>query len=676
MPKKKFTIKDCCSRYLIICMWVIFFGVLTIARYGWLQLVRGSELANRSYEMMTNKVVSHHPRGKIVDRDGAELAVSIMTGSLYADPEDMEDKLPNGKSVRNPRNVRQLAAKLLAPILKIDESRLFAKFSVPESRFQWIKRGLEPKEEQAIRQIIRENKLPGLHFEMESKRYYTKKKMAAQVLGFVGLDDKGGSGVELTLDKELKGRQTSKIQFYDGAQSRIYDEGVKDTVEIKLPTVYLTLDSHMQYVLEEAIDDAVLSYNAAGAAAVIMDPYTGEILAMTSRPTFDPNEYDEYAMETWNNKGVTFVYEPGSVFKPIVGCIGMTKGVVSPGTQFYDAGHITVADRTFQNWDGEGGGWITFTDVIKNSVNTGMIQLGKLIGKKDMVEGAKNFGFGKATGVDLPGEEDGLLYAKDMWDPDLASFSIGQGIAVTPLQELRAICAIANGGELVKPYIVKQIVDADGKVIKEGKKEVIRNVITEDVASQMRGMMEKVVSEGGGKRAAIKGYKIAGKTGTAEKLAEGGGYAAGKYIASFVGFVPADKPKYAMLVMIDTPRGSRFYGSQVSAPIFRDVLQQILVLKGIQPSSNEGLPSLEEMNQLSKKIADKQKPKPIPKLQNLPNGKIKLPKFQYVDIRKATEILSESKLKLRPYGEGEAYDQKPAPGTEVDPNTTVEIWFR
>lgn len=669
--KSDVTLKDCLVRYTWVCVGVVVFSFIILARYAWLQLYRGEELSKKSNEMVTSNVASHHPRGKIVDRDGVELAVSIMTGSLFADPVDMVDKNPNSN-----RNVRQLAAKLLAPVLKIDEGVLFRKFSVPESRFQWIKRMLDPKEEAEVRRIIKENKLPGLQFQKESKRFYTKKKMAAQVLGFVGLDDKGGSGIEYILDKELKGRITKQRQSVDSRQDRIYDEGVKDPVEVKLPTVYLTLDSHMQYVLEQAIDDAVATHNAAGAAAIIMDPYTGEILSMVSRPTFDPNEYDEYPMANISNKGIHMIYEPGSVFKPIVGCIGMTKGVVTPGTQYYDAGRIKVADRVFQNWDGEGGGWITFTDVIKNSVNTGMVQLGQSIGKKSMVEGAKNFGFGKETGIELSGEESGMLYKKDMWDPDLASFSIGQGIAVTALQELRAICAIANGGELVKPYIIKKIVDADGNVIREGKKEVVREVITEKVAADMRGMMEKVVSEGGGKRAAIKGYKIAGKTGTAEKLAENGGYAAGKYIASFVGFVPADKPKYAMLVMIDTPKGDRFYGSQVSAPVFRDVLQQVLVLKGIQPNSNEGLPSMEEINQLSRKVLEKKKPVPDPKLEKLPNGKLKLPAFQNVDIRKATEILEGGKLRIRPYGVGQAYNQKPAPGTEVDPNSVVEIWFR
>ena len=672
--RPRFSFNECRQRYALICVLVCMCCLAIFLRYGWLQLVRGNALKKQAAEYATNNVVTHHPRGRIVDRDGAELAISVMTGALYADPEAMVEKV-GASSSKPPRDVRAEAARLLAPVLEMSEARLLAKFSVPESRFQWIKRMITPREYKEIRRIIKENNLPGLHFEPESKRFYPKKKAAAQVLGFVGWDDEGKSGIELQLDKELKGRKTKQRQSFDSHQSRIYDEGVKAPVEDKLPTVYLTIDSPMQFVLEEAVDNAMRQYSAAGAAAVIMDPYTGEILAMASRPTFDPNEYDEYPIESWNNKVVSFIYEPGSVFKPIVGSIGLTNGVVTPYTDFYDKGYIKIADRVFRNWDNEGLGHLSFTDVIKYSNNVGMIQLGQRIGKKAMVEGAKSFGFGQETGVDLPGEESGILYDKNMWDPDLASFSIGQGIAVTPLQELRAICAIANGGELVKPYVVKKIVDADGTVLREGKKEVVRNVITESVAMQMRGMMEKVVSEGGGRMASIKGYRIAGKTGTAEKLDPNGGYTPGKYIASFVGFVPADKPKYAMLVMVDTPKGDRFYGSQVSAPIFRDVLQQILVLKGIQPSSKEGLPSLDEMHKLSQRLGSYAAPMPNPKVQVLKNGKLKLPDFKGVSIRKATEVLEQGKLRLRPYGEGKAYQQKPLPGTEVEPNSTVEIWF-
>ena len=450
--------------------------------------------------------------------------------------------------------------------------------------------------------------------------------------------------------------------------------------------MYLTLDSKMQYVLEDAMDDAINRTKAKGAAAIIMDPYTGEILGMASRPTFDPNNFGKYNPDTWSNKAISMIYEPGSVFKPIVGCMGLTEGIITPDTIFQDDGSIRIADRVIHNWDGEGLGPVPFSTIIKFSINTGMVQLGMQLGADLLISYAKKFGFGSPTGIDLPGEEYGILYdPKMMYEPDVATMAIGQGVAVTPIQVLRAICAIANGGELLQPYIVKKVVAPDGTVLSEGQKHVVRNVITPQVARQMRDMMEKVVSEGGGKPAAIKGYRIAGKavhsdfvriagkTGTAEKLAEGGGYAAGKYIASFVGFVPADKPMYAMLVMLDTPQGA-FYGSQVSAPIFRDTLQQILVAKGIQPASSEGLPSFEEMNAVGAKEAAKKRP--APQLQLLPGGKIKLPDFNGIDMRLAAELLQQGRLRMKPYGSGHAYRQRPAPGTEVDEGATVEIWFR
>jgi cell division protein FtsI (penicillin-binding protein 3)/stage V sporulation protein D (sporulation-specific penicillin-binding protein) len=426
-------------------------------------------------------------------------------------------------------------------------------------------------------------------------------------------------------------------------------------------------------VLEDAMDDAIARTRAKGAAAIIMDPYTGEILGMASRPTFDPNSFYKYSPETWNNKAVSMIYEPGSVFKPIVGCMGLTEGIITPNTVFQDNGSIRIADRVIHNWDGEGMGAVPFSEIIKFSINTGMVQLGMMLGADRLIGYAKKFGFGSPTGIDLPGEENGILYdPKMMYEPDVATMAIGQGVAVTPIQVLRAICAIANGGELLQPYIVKKIVAPDGTVLREGEKHVVRNVITPEVASQMRAMMEKVVSEGGGKPAAIKGYRIAGKTGTAEKLAEGGGYAAGQYIASFVGFVPADKPMYAMLVMLDTPQGA-FYGSQVSAPIFRDTLQQILVAKGIQPASSEGLPSFEEMNAVASKAESALKK--LPEITLLPNGKIKLPDFKGVDMRYTAELLQQGHLRLKPYGSGIAYQQRPAPDTEVDEGTTVEVWF-
>lgn len=672
---RRFTHKDCRDRFFWMSMLLVllFFGV--IVRLGWLQIVRANDLSRQSQDQLTADLTQKHPRGRIVDRDGEELAVSIMTGSLYVDPEGMSDDPALNKAMPQ-RDARRIAADLLAPVLKMDKERLYGIFT-GGGRFVWLKRTMDPKDEEKVRKLIQENKLSGLHFLQESKRYYTKKRTAAQILGFIGTDDVGLSGIEYQLNDILKGKDTKYSLMLDSKGRQILGSLMSDSakgmqkLQEQLPTVYLTLDSKMQYVLEDAMDDAIARTRAKGAAAIIMDPYTGEILGMASRPTFDPNTFYKYSQESWNNKAVSMIYEPGSVFKPIVGCMGLTEGIISPDTIFNDSGSIRIADRIIHNWDGEGLGYVPFSTIIKFSINTGMVQLGMSLGADRLISYAKKFGFGSPTGIDLPGEEHGILYdPKMMYEPDVATMAIGQGIAVTPIQVLRAICAIANGGELLKPYIIKKIEAPDGTIIKEGQKQVVRNVITPQVAAQMRAMMEKVVSEGGGKTAAIKGYRIAGKTGTAEKLAEGGGYAAGKYIASFVGFVPADKPKYAMLVMLDTPQGA-FYGSQVSAPIFRDTLQQILVAKGIQPTNREGLPSFDMMNDAKAK----QKSQKLPQILLLPNGKVKLPDFKGIDMRYTAELLQQGHIRLKPYGSGIAYQQRPAPGTEVAEGATVEVWF-
>lgn len=660
------------KRYAYLGFTVLLLCVCVVVKLFWVQVVNADELQKKAADKLTANIDKKNPRGKIVDRNGEELAVSIMSGSLYVDPLNMKDD-PALTGQKAFRDVRRLSANLLAPVLKMDADELYKDFNEP-LHFMYLKRTMEPKEVEAVKKIIKENKLPGIHFLEESKRYYTKKHAAAQVIGFVGTDDKGLSGIELELDSALQGKETKYKAFFDTAGNQIlgreYQKGERKN---NLSTVYLTLDGKMQYVLEDAMDDAIKRTKAKGAAAIIMDPYTGEILGMASRPTFDPNEFGKYPSASWSNKAVSMIYEPGSVFKPIVGCMGLTEGIITPNTLIQDDGSIKIADRVIHNWDGEGMGLVPFSEVIKFSINTGMVQLGMKLGAHKLIDYSKKFGFGEPTKIDLPGEESGILYApENMYEPDIATMAIGQGIAVTPLQMLRAICAIANGGELLQPYIVKEVVDADGNVIQKGEKKIVRRVLTEQVAQQMRLMMEKVVSEGGGKPAAIKGYRIAGKTGTAEKLAEGGGYAAGEYIASFVGFVPADKPKYAMLVMLDTPQGA-FYGSQVSAPIFRDTLQQILVAKGIQPSSSEGLPSFSEMGTDGRKEPAAIK---LPQLLQAEDGKIKLPDFTGVNMRQAADILGQGSLRLLPYGSGSAYQQKPPAGSTVAQGDTVEIWFK
>lgn len=666
--RKTFYLRDGKKRFWRLCKF-IFLGVLiVVGRLVWIQLVHGSDMAELSISQTMGINIVSSPRGAIVDRDGEELAVSIMSKSLYADPVAMEDH-PESDAAKSGRNVKRLAADLLAAPLGISAESLYSDFTIEGARFVWIKRTLSPEMAEKVQLIIKENNLPGFHFLEESKRYYTKGTMAAQVLGFVGTDDVGLSGIELAMDSIIKARSKEMQETTDAVGNPIGESSMEDMRPQNMPTVYLTIDSKIQFVLEDALDRAMKETKSRAAAAILMDPHTGAVLGMASRPTFDPNDFGEYPVSTWTNRAISIIYEPGSVFKPIVGCMGLSENIITPQTVFEDKGSIKIADRVIRNWDGEGRGQVPFEDIIKYSINTGMVQLGMQLGANQMIDYSKKFGFGQPTGIELPGEESGILYRpEDMYEPDIATMAIGQGIAVTPLQMLRAICAIANGGELLEPYIIDKIVMPDGRVLRQGQKKVVRRVITEDVAGQMRMMMEKVVSEGGGKPAHIAGYQIAGKTGTAEKLAEQGGYAPGEYIASFVGFVPAANPQYAMLVMLDTPQGA-FYGSQVSAPVFKDTLQQILVAKGIQPSTHEGLPSFEE------DAKDKAKAVKVPVMEFLPDNKVKIPDFTGLDMRQTAELVQRGHLVLVPYGSGRAKKQSLPPGTVAAEGTKLEIWF-
>lgn len=666
--RKTFYLRDGKKRFWRLCKF-IFLGVLiVVGRLVWIQLVHGSDMAELSISQTMGINIVSSPRGAIVDRDGEELAVSIMSKSLYADPVAMEDH-PESDAAKSGRNVKRLAADLLAAPLGISAESLYSDFTIEGARFVWIKRTLSPEMAEKVQLIIKKNNLPGLHFLEESKRYYTKGTMAAQVLGFVGTDDVGLSGIELAMDSIIKARSKEMQETTDAVGNPIGESSMEDMRPQNMPTVYLTIDSKIQFVLEDALDRAMKETKSRAAAAILMDPHTGAVLGMASRPTFDPNDFGEYPVSTWTNRAISIIYEPGSVFKPIVGCMGLSENIITPQTVFEDKGSIKIADRVIRNWDGEGRGQVPFEDIIKYSINTGMVQLGMQLGANQMIDYSKKFGFGQPTGIELPGEESGILYRpEDMYEPDIATMAIGQGIAVTPLQMLRAICAIANGGELLEPYIIDKIVMPDGRVLRQGQKKIVRRVITEDVAGQMRMMMEKVVSEGGGKPAHIAGYQIAGKTGTAEKLAEQGGYAPGEYIASFVGFVPAANPQYAMLVMLDTPQGA-FYGSQVSAPVFKDTLQQILVAKGIQPSTHEGLPSFEE------DAKDKAKAVKVPVMEFLPDNKVKIPDFTGLDMRQTAELVQRGHLVLVPYGSGRAKKQSLPPGTVAAEGTKLEIWF-
>lgn len=635
------------------------FGVMVL-RYAWLQLVQGDNLAQRMREQVGSDFAIQSPRGTILDRNGREMAVSVMTKSLYVDPNHVKD--PD-----------ELAANL-APLINMPEQEILDDINVGGG-FVWIKRRMEHDEYEQVRAMIRENKYTDcLGFRDEAKRYYPNDMLAANVIGFVGTDDKGLDGIEQGLDSLLKGEVKEKFLTTDRQNRPILDSIFSSQRSYQgeyCKSVELTLDSSIQFIVEQELDRAMAENNPKGITCVVMDPKTGEILAMASRPSYNPNRFWDYQPEVWKNKAVSFIYEPGSTFKSVVAAAALQEKVVSPNQVFVDPGYVMVSGRRIQNWSGTSFGTVTFTDVVKQSLNTGFAQVGLRLGAHKLTEYAKLFGFGTPTGIELPGEESGLLFnPDDMRDSDTATMSIGQSIAVTPLQLVTAMSAIANDGVLLKPHIVKTITNADGSVYEEKGTTEVRRTIESATDKTLVGLLEQVVASGGGKKAAVKGYRIAGKTGTAQKIRpDGTGYMDGRYIASFCGFAPVEDPRVTVLVIIDDPGTGNYYGGQIAAPVAKRIFTQLFRYMHIEPSSDP----FAGMNQK----AAQTKPKTTATYTGeVPEGKVVVPDFSGKSLREAAQLASERGLNCDPEGSGYAVSQNIPANTLVDKGTSVTVTFQ
>ena len=437
-------------------------------------------------------------------------------------------------------------------------------------------------------------------FIQESKRYYPNDMLAANVIGFVGTDDKGLDGIEQQFDGMIKGEEQTASIFTDALARPILDSVFmkNSPVDANCKNIQLTINAQYQFIVEKALDKAMIDHGAESVTAIVMNPQNGDILAMASRPSYDPNNFHKYDPNVWKNRAVSDIYEPGSTFKSIVAAAGFQEKIVSPTDIFVDPGRIEVSGRTIQNWSGDSFGTVTFLDVVKNSINTGFARLGLELGGERLMNYARKFGFGEPTGIELPGEESGILFnPKDMVASDVATSSIGQSIAVTPLQMVTAMSAIANDGVLLKPHIVKAIYNADGSVYQKMEREEVRRCIDSDVDKTLKSVLEQVVSTGGGSKASIEGYHIAGKTGTAQKIdMVHGGYMPGRYIASFCGFGPVEDPQFTVLVIINDPAGGQYYGGQIAAPIAHDIFVQLFRYANIKPiNGNQSL--LDDINE-------------------------------------------------------------------------------
>ena len=646
---------------------LVMIGVLVILvfRYAYLQIVQGDALAQRMRDQSGYEFRIQSLRGAILDRSGKELAVSSMTKSLFVDPNHVYD-------THTPEEI----ASDIAPLIGLTEQDILDDIA-RGGGFVWVKRRLEHTEYEAVRAVIREKGYSDcLGFQNEAKRYYPNDALAANVIGFVGTDDEGLDGVEQALDPLLKGEVREERLTVDGQRRPILDSifaGRRVYGSDYCKTVSLTIDSTIQFMVEQELDRAMAENNPDSITAIVMDPKTGEILAMASRPSYNPNRFWEYPQENWKNRAVAFIYEPGSTFKAVVAGAALQEGIVTPNQVFFDPGYVMVSGRRIQNWSNESYGAVTFTDIVKKSLNTGFAQVGLSLGAEKMMHYTRVFGFGERTGIDLPGEEEGILFsADDMRDSDIATTAIGQSIAVTPLQLVTAMAAIANGGTLMHPYIVREIRNPDGSVYEERTPREIRRVLEPTVDRTLIGLLEQVVASGGGKKAEVKGYRIAGKTGTAQKIRrETAGYLEGRYIASFCGFAPVEDPIFTVLVMIDDPRGGDFYGGQIAAPVASRIFTQLLRYAHVEPSSN----TFAETTGETEKGRSDDEEKRMEAAATPPEGKAVVPDFTGLSLREAARLAELRGLTFESEGTGAAVSQSLSVNDIVDQGERVKVYF-
>lgn len=626
-------------------------AVVLVGRLFFLQIIDKSDLQAKNLSQVQVDRKLQSPRGTIYDRNGRPLAMSVVTKSLYADPK-MIKQSPSG------------IAELIAPYVTMSKEDIVKSLQA-DTAFVWIDRMMDPEKSKAVAQLIADKNLEGLNFVEESKRYYPNGNLAAQVLGFVGTDDKGLDGLEMVLDDELKGGIQKELVATDRKGNAIFGSVLSKYLPDKGKSVTLTIDASIQFIAERALDKAMEDTGAKHASVIVMDPKTGEILAMANRPTYDPNYYSQGSEEDFKNIAVTNLYEPGSTFKPIIASAALASGKWKLDQVYNDKGSFAANGHVMQNWNGEGYGPVRLIDILKFSINTGMAEIGTTTGADILSKYVRNYGFGSKTGIELPGEGDGILYdPADMSKLDVATMSIGQGIAVTPLQMVRAFGAIANDGSMMKPHIVKSYSNIKGDVTSTTDPEVVGQPIPEETAKTIADILEKEVSEGGGTKAMVEGYHFGGKTGTAEKLdTKNGGYLAGHYIASFIGFGPVEDPKFVVLVAIDDPKKGSIYGGQIAAPVFKNIVSQLVRYYQMSPSVKDGA------------TVAAAPPAKLPAVKPNGDGTVVLPDFRGYTFGEVRDWLHTAGLYFKPDGTGKAISQEQLPGTVVSPGTPIVVQF-
>ena len=559
-------------RFIFVVVLIMF--VLIVIRVFIIQVIDYNKLNDLADNLWSRNLPITSDRGLITDRNGKVLADNITTVSLVLIPNQIKNK-------------EQVSIEL-AKILGVKYEDMYKHVSKKTS----IER-VHPEGRQLSYHVADEiSKLnyDGVYLVKESKRYYPYKTLLSHVLGYVGIDNQGLSGIELEYDSYLTGKNGA-IKYYSDGKGKRLDKSEVYVEPQNGINLALTIDLDIQLTVERELDNVVTKYNPEQALIIVADPNTGEILAMSSRPNFDSNNYKNYDINTINrNLPIWATYEPGSTFKIITLAASLEEKTINIfDDHFHDSGSIHVENARIKCWKKGGHGDQTFLQVVENSCNPGFVVMGQKLGTERLYNYITNFGFGKKTGIDLNGESSGILFKYDNIGPvEQATMSFGQGISVTPIQQVVGVSAAINGGYLNTPYIVKYLSEPEtNNIILENKKSTKRQVVSEETSKLVRHTLESVVANGTGKNAYIENYRVGGKTGTAQKV-NNGIYMVGNYILSFIGFLPADKPEYIVYVAIDNPKGVTQYGGTVSAPIAKNVMKSIIDIKNIK-QDNSGM---------------------------------------------------------------------------------------
>jgi len=642
------------ARIALLGVCVMCVAMLVVVRAFHVQISTGDRLREMAEDQHLRHLRVSPRRGAIYDRHGAELAVSADVDSVYANPRRLK------AMEQDPTTV----ARSIAKVLDVDPQQL-AKRLGADRYFVWIERRVTPNEATRIRELD----IPGIELTTEARRYYPNRHLAAHLIGFADIDGRGIEGIELAYEDRLRGSERRVEAIRDRRGHVVFADDMEDDRTIQGQSVVLTIDKAIQHIAERELALGVRTFEARGGSVVVMDPSTGEILALANYPPFNPNEPSKHPTSHRRNRAVVDRFEPGSTVKPFTMAAALAAGAVKPNQSINCENGVTRMGGRLLH-DAHPYEWLTPTQILAYSSNIGTAKIAQDLGKKDLYRGFRRFGFGEPTGLGVPGETAGILRHYRRWyEIDTAAVSFGQGMSVTNVQLATAMSAIANGGQLMQPMLVRRMSDGHGATIEENKPRVRRQVVPRRVA-KLVGQMLTAVTEPGGTaiEAAVDGYIVAGKTGTAQKADYvHGGYAKDKWLASFIGFAPADRPSVVISVVIDEPVIAH-YGGTVAGPVFRRIAEVTLRHMGIAPEGRQAVLAKKKEQQIA--VAEEE---PAPEEEALEKGESAVPNVRLLPLRKAVIALHAESLVAEVRGSGVVVAQDPAPGKAVSHGSVVRL---